>query len=119
VIKRRQAREVLPGDPIREVIQGMATDRRRVHFDERVIGSMFDMGLTSAGVRELVQAAAAGACRLWTTRTQHARGLRGQTIYQICPECDGFDVFIEFKIAPDQELWVFSVHEDSERGKFR
>lgn len=77
------------------------------------------MGLTSAGVRELVQAASAGACRSWTTRTQHAPGLKGQTIYQICPECDGSDVSIEFKIAPDQELWVFSIHEDSERGKFR
>jgi hypothetical protein len=110
---------VLPGDPVRGVIQGLAAVKRRVHFDERVVGAMFDMGLTSAGVRELVQAASAGACRSWTTRTQHAPGLRGQTIYQICPECDGSDVSIEFKIAPDQELWVFSIHEDSERGKFR
>lgn len=95
--KRRHAREVLPGDPIRDVA----------------------MGITSAGVRDLVQSAAAGDCRLWTTKTRHSSGLMGQTIYQICPESVGFDVFIEFKIAPDQELWVFSVHEDSEKGQFR
>ncbi|MEI6449257.1 MAG: hypothetical protein WCP98_04815 [Actinomycetes bacterium] len=118
--KRRHAREVPPGDPIRGVIQSLAEDERHVHFDKRAFGrAAFEMELTSAGVRGLIEAAASGACRLWVTRTQHAPGLRGQTIYQICPQCGELAVFIEFKIAPDQELWVFSIHEDSEKGKYR
>jgi len=121
VTKRRHAREVPPGDPTRGIIQSLAEDERHVHFDKRAFGrAVFEMELTSAGVRGLIEAAAAsGACRLWVTRTQHAPGLRGQTIYQICPQCGELAVFIEFKIAPDQELWVFSIHEDSEKGKYR
>lgn len=118
--KRRHAREVPPGDPIRGVIQGLAEDPMHVHFDTRAFGTAaFEMELTAAGVRGLIETAAAGACRLWVTRSQHAPGLRGQTIYQICPECGESDLFIEFKISSDQELWVFSIHEDSERGKYR
>ena len=90
-----------------------------VHFDERTVGAMFALGLTYAGVRQSLVSAAGGVCRLWKTRSHHTAGLRGQTIYQICPACGELDVFIEFKITPDQELWVFSVHEDSERGRFR
>jgi hypothetical protein len=119
VTKRRRAREVAHDDAIRIVIEALASDRGRVPFDERVVGAAFEMGLTFAGVRELITAAAAGACRLWTTRIYHVAGLRGQTICQICPKCGDLDVFIEFRIAIDQELWVFSIHEDSERGKHR
>ena len=118
--KRRHAREVPPGDSIREIIQSVVADEMHVHFDKRAFGSAaFEMELTSAGVRALIETAAAGACRLWATRTQHAPGLKGQAIYQICPQSGEFDLFIEFKIASDQELWVFLIHEDSEKGKYR
>lgn len=117
--QRRDADEIPLGHPIRGAICGVAANEALVRFSHEATFGMFELGILTAGVRQLIIDASQGVCRLWKTKTRHVKGREGQQLYQICPAGDDCDIFVEFKITLDQKIWVISVHEDSEKGKYR
>jgi hypothetical protein len=118
---REQPVPVPMNDPVREEMRrlaespdGLAVNRKAQDYYQ------FDLRITLQEVRNLIVRAAAGEWRLWCGTTSDSPGHIGKTHYFFCPPIEGRDAFVKMEITiSGDNLRVFSMHDDTMRGKLR
>jgi len=80
---------------------------------------MYELRISLDELCELIVRAAKGEWRLWKGTTSCTAGHVGEPYYSFSPPIEGRHVYIKFEVTQDDQLRIYSIHDDDQRGTMR
>jgi hypothetical protein len=78
-----------------------------------------DLRLTVDGLCELVVRAADDEWDMWTGISNAAPGHMGEKLYYFCPSVKGRRILVKFELTGNNQIRVYSIHNDERPGSMR
>ena len=78
-----------------------------------------ELRLTVDGLCELLVRAANDEWDMWTGTSNAARGHMGEKFYYFCPSLRGRRILVKFELTGNNQLRVYSIHDDERPGSMR